>query len=368
MQACSVVLMAVFSGGMLFAQVAPGGAKPVPPNAPSGDPSRNLSGMPQVLPTTISGKVTMEDGSVPPAQVILQRFCADGTTLAEAATDLKGRFSADITSHYHPTEAIVHGRASELNPLAGCQLRAVLGGYTSDVLELGRFQLATSNDVGKIVLHKGGGVAGASVSETTQSAPKEARKNYDKARELLAKGKTDEAQKSLEKAVAGYPQFAAAWNELGDMYFKKGALADARNAYKSAIGADSLFIPPVQGLALVAFREDKWDEVLQLTSEVIRMDAQDFPGAFFLNGIAKYRQRDFDAAEKSTRQAIQLDSLHQYPQAQYQLGLILMMKGNFPGASEQFSGYLAANPNGDDAAGARAQLSAMEERMKIGKK
>jgi len=297
---------------------------------------------------------------------VIQRFCADGTVVAETATDQKGRFSADLSARYHEG---VSGRASQLNPLAGCKIRGVLGGYSSDEIDLAKSKLASSNDVGKIVLHKHGGGAGTSVSETTQGAPKEARKNYDKGRELLLqRGRQDDAQKSLEKAVALYPQFAAAWNELGALYAQKGTLAEARNAYRSAIGADARYVPPIDGLAFVAAREDKWEEVAQLTGEVIRLDPVDFPRAYFLNGMAKYRARDFDGAEKSTREAIKVDGLHEYPQAQFQLALILVMKKDPAGAAEQLRAYIAANPKGDDLPRARQELAALEEELKNAKK
>jgi len=367
MKASLRLLLWAFSGSLLVAQRA---VAPTPPLQPqTADPSRNVFALPQVSATTLSGRVTMEDNVAPPGQVLIERFCSDGTVIAIAATDAKGRFGADLSKSYNELENRVAGRPNEQNPLVGCKIRGVLGGYSSDEIDLGKFRLAASNEVGTLVLHKRGGGAGTSVSETTQGAPKEARKNYEKARELLSKkDRAEDAQKNLAKAVALYPQFAAAWNDLGDLYAEKGALAEARNAYRSAIGADARFVPPLDGLASVAAREEKWDEVIQLTSEAIRLDPMDFPRAYFLNGMAKYRARDFDAAEKSTREAIKTDVLRQYPQAQFQLGLILMMKKDIAGAAEQMRAFLAANPNSDDAPLARRQLADLDEKLKNAKK
>src|SRR5271165_807751 len=305
MKSTFAVLLCMLCAGVSVAQ------KQTPaPQVPTTDASRSVFGLPSVTATTLTGKVTMEDGSAPPGPVVVQRFCADGTVFAEASTDQKGRFSADLSARYHEG---VTGRTSALNPLTGCKLRAVLGGYSSDEFDLSRSKLATSNEVGKIVLHKREGAAGVAVSETTQGAPKEARKNFDKGRELeLQRGRLDDAQKSLEKAVAIYPQFAAAWNELGTLYGQLGKLTEARNAYRSAIAADARFVPPIDGLAYVAGLENKWDEVAQLTGDVIRLDPVDYPRSYFLNGMAKYHNRDFDGAEKSTREAIKLDRVHEF--------------------------------------------------------
>lgn len=364
MKSTFAVLLCSFCAGVTFAQRQP--AQTPAPSVPTTDASRSVFGLPGVNATTLTGKVTMEDGSAPPAPVVIQRFCADGTIFAEATTDQKGRFSADLSSRYHEG---VSGRSGALNPLANCKLRGVLGGYSSDEFDLSKSKLASSNDVGKIVLHKREGAAGVAVSETTQGAPKEARKNFDKGRALeLERGRLDDAQKSLEKAVAIYPQFAAAWNELGTIYGQKGMLTDARNAYRSAIAADARYVPPIDGLAYVAGLENKWEEVAQLTNDVIRLDPLDYPRSYFLNGMAKYRARDVAGAEKSTREAIRLDGAHEFPQAQFQLALILIMKRDPAGAAEQFRAYIAANPKGGDLIAAQQQLAALEEELKNAKK
>jgi Tfp pilus assembly protein PilF len=357
-----VVLIGCFLTNLSLAQK---GQSPAP-QLPSTDPSRNVFGMPQVTATTLTGKVMMEDGTAPPGPVVIQRFCADGTVVSETVTDQKGRFSADLSARYHEG---VSGRASQLNPLAGCKIRGVLGGYSSDEIDLAKSKLASGNDVGKMVLHKREGSAGVAVSETTQGAPKDARKSYDKGRELLLqKGRLDDAQKSFEKAVALYPQFAAAWNELGTLYAQKGMPAEARNAYRSAIGADARFVPPIDGLAFVSAQESKWDEVTQLTGDVIRLDPVDYPRSYFLNGMAKYRARDFDGAEKSTREAIKVDGLHEFPQAQFQLALILIMKRDNAAAAEQLRAYIAAYPKGGDVPAAQKELAALDEELKKAKK
>jgi len=59
------------------------------------------------------------------------------------------------------------------------------------------------------------------ISATTALAPEAARKALEKGQEQQQKGKLDDAQKSLEKAVAMYPSSAAAWFELGRVQLQK---------------------------------------------------------------------------------------------------------------------------------------------------
>ena len=70
-------------------------------------------------------------------------------------------------------------------------------------------------DIGVIVLHHIGGIQGTAVSMTTELAPKKAKKEYQKAQQLEAKGDVQGAKKQLEEAVEEYPKYAIAWYELG---------------------------------------------------------------------------------------------------------------------------------------------------------
>src|SRR5260370_42252448 len=103
-------------------------------------------------------------------------------------------------------------RGSVGQSLTGCELRASLAGFKSDVVNLGNRRMFDNPDVGTIVLRRRANVEGTTVSMTTLQAPKDARKAYDKARDALRKGKTADALSEFEKAVAAYPHFAAAWD------------------------------------------------------------------------------------------------------------------------------------------------------------
>jgi len=102
----------------------------------------------------------------------------------------------------------------------GCEIRASLAGFRSDSVNLAGRRMLDNPEVGTIVLHRLANVEGTTISATTLQAPKDARKAYEKALDASRKGKIEDAQKNLEKAVNIYPQFAAAWSELGAIHEK----------------------------------------------------------------------------------------------------------------------------------------------------
>jgi tetratricopeptide (TPR) repeat protein len=336
----------------------------------------------------LSGKVMMDDGAPPPEPVVIERVCG-GTRRPEAYTDSKGRFSfqlgqntqmmADASvsstdfdplagrnsgmgsmSNSNQTRSSGYGSSAEMR-LMGCELRASLAGYRSDSVNLSGRRSLDSPDVGTLVLHRLGNVEGTTISATSIAAPKDARKAYEKGLNAMKKEKWPEAQEQLQKAVGMYPKYAAAWYELGQAYLRQNNAAEARKAYAQALEADSRFLKPYRPMAALALQEKHWQEAADMTDKLLRLDPVDFPDALLTNAIANVNLRKIDAAEKSAREAVKIDTEHQYPRAEYVLGFILANKQDYTGALQMMRSYLQRAPNAPDAAGVRQQISQLEK-------
>lgn len=342
----------------------------------------------------LSGKVQMEDGAPPPEQVLIERVCG-GDRKAEAYTDLKGRFSFQLgqeqgitadasfegttggagianmptgTSPGKPNasgtsqsaQAVGNNRIGSSRSLIGCELGASLPGFRSDTVNFGGRRTLDNPDVGTLILHRLANVEGTTISVTTLQAPKEARKAYDKARDALRKEKTAEAQKELAKAVEVYPKFAAAWYQLGVLQSKNNELADARKSYAQAIESDPKLVTPYLPLALLAVRDRNWQEVADTTERLLKLDAVDFPEAYYYNAAANYNLKKVDDAEASVRQSLKLDAAHRFPQAAHLLGLILYQKNDYAGAAEQLRNYQQLAPGAPDADQVKGQLAELD--------
>ncbi len=329
-------------------------------------------------PIFLSGKVVLDDGTPPTEQVVIERVC-NGVVRPEAYTDSKGRFSFQLgqntglfadasTSSQGGMDGFgttsrssrgaypgVPGGVTE-RELMGCELRANLAGYRSEVVNLAGRRIMDNPDVGTIILKRMGNVEGRTISATTAMAPKDARKAFDKARDQIKKQKWLEAQKELERAVGIYPKYAAAWHQLGMIQEKQNDVEGARKSYAEALAADTKFINPYLQLALISAREAKWQEVADTTDRVVKLNPFDFPQAFFYNAVAKFNLHKLDDAESSAREALKLDTNHQIAKTSHLLGIILAQKQDYKGAAEHMENYLKFAPDAKDAAQVRKQL------------
>jgi tetratricopeptide (TPR) repeat protein len=309
-------------------------------------------------PTLLSGHVVLDDGKPAPETTVILRVC-DYATFQETLVQAKGRFDVDLSAKLAATGNELAAPRNAVNPLVHCKFRALLPGYESSEIDISKSPIGEHTEVGTITLTRRAGVAGASARPTPPQAPDNAKKAYAKALEAHKKGNSDEAQKSLEKAVQLYPLYTVAWTMLGDLHKSKNEIGAAKQAYAAAVLADPQYVYPYEGLAWLALLLQDWNETRDYSAKLLALDPVDFPRAWFYNAVANYRLRDFDAAEKSAREAIKVDKSHEVPQAEFQLGLILVQKKDVPGAVEHMRAYLAANPNGEDAAAAKAQLAAL---------
>jgi tetratricopeptide (TPR) repeat protein len=346
----------------------------------------------QARPIFLSGKVMLDDGTPPPDSVVIERVC-NGNPRAEAYTDSKGRFSFQLGQNQGVLQDAsmssaggggfggfgnegggIGGRSqsdvggfggSRSGPserdLMGCEIRASLPGFRSDVVNLSGRRAFDNPDLGTIILHRMGNVEGTTISATSLNAPKDAKKAYEKGRDLLKKKKAPEAEKELEKAVQIYPKYSVAWYELGRIRESRNEVESARKAYGEALAADAKFVKPYHQLAGLSLKEQKWQDVADTTSRLIKLDPVDYPDAYFYNSVANYYLKNFDVAEKSAREAQKLDTRNRIPKTNQLLGVILAEKQDFAGAAENIKKYLTFLPAGQEAETAKKQLIELEK-------
>ncbi|MBI3471164.1 MAG: tetratricopeptide repeat protein [Candidatus Solibacter usitatus] len=341
-------------------------------------------------PVFLSGKVMLEDGTAPPEPVTIERVC-NGRPIPEGYTDSKGRFSFELGRNQSLMQDAAYGsatddpfsqspglgnqtRASSTRPgmggaslggrdLMGCELRAVLPGFRSEVVNLSGRRMFDNPDVGTIILRRLANVEGTTISAVALLAPKDAKKSLDKAREYLKKKKGDEAFKELEKAVQIYPKYSTAWFELGRLHEGQNRKEEARKAYAEALAADPKYVSPYLQMASMAFKEQKWEEVAGTTDRIIKLDPVDYRDAYFYNAVACYYLKKFDAAEKSAREVQKMDPRGQIPMARNLLGAILIEKQDYAGAAEQVKEYLKMIQPGAEADRAKKTLEQLEKAL-----
>ncbi len=341
---------------------------------------------PNQVTLMLSGNIITEDGSPLPGPAFIERICS-GRVSRDGRSDFRGYFTVSITASMQFSFGDAEGSAesgdgSGLNTvgtmtlrvpqtpstlageLAGCELRASLAGFQSSSVAIPVGELGSTVgavNVGTIVLQRMGEAQGTTISTTSLNAPKDAKKAYDRGRHAAENNKLPEAQQNLEKAVQLYPQYAAAWQDLGWVYAQQNQLDKAGNAFRQAQAADGMFVPAYVGLSSVAVRQSKWAEAADFSARATQMDGVDFPVAFFYNSLANYRLGNLEQAEKSARKGETLGAQRSFPQLSLLLGVMLANRQEYAEAAEHFRAYLKAAPTAPNADKVRQELEEVEK-------
>jgi tetratricopeptide (TPR) repeat protein len=109
-----------------------------------------------------------------------------------------------------------------------------------------------------------------------------------------------------------------------------------------------------------SLQKSEWKPAADVSSDILRLDASEYPVAYYLSALANLRLGNFNAAERSAREALGVDNPELKVRAGYVLGLVLAKKGQFSSAAKLLRKYVSTFPNAPDAEVVRNQLQAIE--------
>jgi tetratricopeptide (TPR) repeat protein len=230
--------------------------------------------------------------------------------------------------------------------LSECQCDAILPGYRGAPIRLGFRSVFDSPDIGVITMHPVDGPRGTTVSLNTLNAPEKARDAFEKAGKELHKEKVDfkKVSKHLKKATEIYPEFAAAWQLLGQANLAVGDRDEARNSFQQALEADPDYVTPYISLAELEIQENHWEKSLQLTGQAIKLNPT-VARAYYFRAIAHYYLQHDQQAEAAIRKVLRSESAADYPVSHYLLGGILGDRGEYEAAASEFRLFLQSRPH-----------------------
>jgi tetratricopeptide (TPR) repeat protein len=319
----------------------------------------------------------LDDGTAPDISIAIQRQC-EGSPRTVAFTDAKGQFdfewgqssgilpdASDVTAGggmRNAGDMSTNGpRSSQTDAsMVGCELVAGAPGFRPGRLDLSSHRAGDNPNLGMIVLHRMKGVEGTSVSATALYAPEDARKEWEKGVQLLHRFKAADAEKELQKAVEIYPKYANAWLDLGRARLQQQTEGPARDAFLKAIEADGKLVEPYVELGEIAARRQDWPDAATNLDRALELDPVDYPRLWFEDAVADYNVRNFERAERNTREALRAPAAKGDPRANQLLGLILMSKQDYAGAGEALRAYVRLSPNAKDLDKVNAQLEQID--------
>jgi predicted negative regulator of RcsB-dependent stress response len=336
------------------------------------------SGPQTQTPLYVNGRVLLMDTGQPAPEPVSVQLNCGASLLQVIHTDLKGYFQFTLGSGPQSNANISaaddtpigmtgmsgmgtpgsFGRSGGFGDLTGCELRIMVDGYqpASHILS-GPPELSTM-DVGTMRLTRIAGVQGSAISVTSLLVPSSARKEFEKGDKDARNNKLAPATEHLEKAVAEYDNYAAAWNELGGIYAATHDVEKARQAFTKAIAADPKYIPPYVNLASLQMQKQEYENALETSGKALELN----PGievASYFQAIADFRLNRVDAAEKIAQEA-EKGPRPISPRWHALLAEIFLQKRDYPHAAAQMRAYLSESPKGPLAPDMKKNLDQIE--------
>jgi tetratricopeptide (TPR) repeat protein len=190
---------------------------------------------------------------------------------------------------------------------------------------------------------------GAQISE-------EARREYSRALEAIAKGNSDAARSHLEKAVRIAPNYYDALNKLGVEYLKAAQYRKAEAVLNRAHEIDPTDRIPLTNLGILHMQEGDsiasagpgtaktcYSRAVAVFEEALSLAPTTARANYFL-GAALYKTGVYERAESLLIKALTLDS--QVHEARLTLLNIYIQRRDYDAALKQISAYLKENPDG----------------------
>jgi tetratricopeptide (TPR) repeat protein len=288
----------------------------------------------------IRGKVILQNGSSVSQSVRINLLNLRGTR-DMVVTDNQGQF--DFRS-LTPGDYTIEVEGDRLRYEVSRETVHVFGGGATSVVTITLKEKTSSSSekpAGNVI----------SAGEIENDVPEKAKKEFERAGKLSKEGKALEAIDHLKKAIAIYPNFLMAHNDLGAQLLDLGRLDEAETELRRAIELDQKAFNPYLNLGIVLIRQQRYAEGVEILKKATSLGS-DSPAAKLYLGVALMNVNELEEAERELKAAYNLGGAS-YAIALFYLGEVYMNKGERALARQAFEAYLHDEPNAENSAQAR---------------
>jgi Flp pilus assembly protein TadD len=203
---------------------------------------------------------------------------------------------------------------------------------------------------------------GSSVSFAQYQVPAKARSLFEKASELMERGKIAQALEKVNAALTNFPKFAEALTLRGVLEERMDKMEAAIEDYGLAIQADPHFPLAYVTMASVLNSAGRFNEALPFLTEVERF-APNLWQASYESARCSLGRNDFEGALRSVDRAAQLrgSAKGDRPELHLVRGYALLGLSENSKASAEIQTFLASHPTGHNAEMAKTVLSKLQE-------
>jgi tetratricopeptide (TPR) repeat protein len=211
----------------------------------------------------VNVRVTFSDGRRCTSQVQVELMDSSGSaSIAESFTNDSGmaEFSRVKVGDYH---IIVTGDGIE---------NTDSGAFEVDSRKVSQFVYIAVKRTGEGEASKSKESNAHSIAAVDLNIPDNARKEFDKASEFIARGNWKKAADRLQKALEMYPKYAAAYNNLGVARGHLGDRTGEREALQHAVLLDDKFAAAYVNLAKMDITDHNFPEAENLLDRATSAD------------------------------------------------------------------------------------------------
>jgi tetratricopeptide (TPR) repeat protein len=177
-----------------------------------------------------------------------------------------------------------------------------------------------------------------SVKRLSHKPPKAAKKAYEEAVRLSAKGQSLEAIALLQKAIQLDPEYMEALNNLGARYILIGEYERALPHLNKAIELDAHSVQPYCNLSLAYLGTGDAAAAERAARQSIANDPNEERGRYLLGVSLIAQRKQVEEATQHLRRA-----QDHFPQAKFAIGIAEAMAGNTAAAKASLTEYLSSN-------------------------
>jgi tetratricopeptide (TPR) repeat protein len=195
------------------------------------------------------------------------------------------------------------------------------------------------------------------VSASDLAVPNRARKEFQKATELVRRQELQEAIKKLNKAIHLYPAYAVADNNLAVIYGQLGDRVHENEALRKAISVDPNFALGYVNLGRMEMNANNYPAAEPFLAKAAELNPGDV-NALILLSYSEFMDKSFDAAIANTRKAHALQQSHAF--AHRVAARIFEQQKRGADAIAELEAFLKEEPSGPRADAARQEIDVVK--------
>lgn len=291
----------------------------------------------------INVRVTYDNDRPAGNQIRVDLTNETGIPIATAFTDTDGRASFRVTAL-----GVYRAKVTGMD-IEDAVSEGVVIDYpnaTRMVFVRAKRKASASEGSGSSVQSTGRAGSEQVTSAAQLKVPNTARKAFEKGLSEWQRQNYQKAAEEFEKAVAAYPAYDTAYNNLGVMYAHLKQPEKAMAAFERSVQLNDKNADADRNLARMVMRQKDFARAEDLLKKSLTVQPLD-PGSLTMLSISEYENGKYEEALTDARK------VHTLPHEGYSLshfvaGQALERKQQYEAASTEYQVYLRESPNGPE--------------------